>query len=1038
MGRFRDLSIRVTSVDREPVQSAQVTAERDGQTVATVTTNERGRAEIERDDERELLIRVEAAGLEGDQRAVSGERPEHLEVFVLGRPGLPFFYRDTVKVPFEPVTDAVGVVPAGAGERPAERVAAVADAAGSLGAEVIRSGGNFATGGVAVVGLPAEARRGREPAPSVEELLDRLAGSRAVERAGALVHLTDEDASFLTDTVIAQFGDEVDDNAAAEIAARHGLRDEGRIEALGNVHTLRFDGPATYAVLDASNALMDEPQVVFAEPDLVHTVAEDSPVIPTDFLFPQQWDHPIIDTPNAWQALSDLDPTLTFGSPDVIIAVIDTGVDLTHPEFVGRVSNGSPKVHKVYDFENGAANMDDLDRDHGTACASAAVAAANNPSAVAGVNEGIAGVAGNCRLIAVRRGGSELRYAIAYLWAAGLQVPPLIAPDRISPGADVISSSFGVSNDQPISGLMRNTFNALTRDGRQGRGTVLLFSAGNDNVDLDTTFRRPWSMYERCFGVAASTLDNTGVTEDKAGYSDFGSTVDFCAPSDDDQGIHNPPLAFGANAATIQAEPIGDGIPGRPDNQTTLTVAAATGATVLTVGTTAGMAVGQAVLIGAPGAAGTENRLITAVNAAANRVTVQPALLSAHGIGTAVASGPHSYRSNFGGTSYATPVCAGTAALILSAAPHLRWEQVGDILTQTAIKIDPNNTNATGRWRDGAGRISTDPAYTGPVFSEFYGAGRISASAAVRQALATAVQGEFYATDSQRNIGRLAAHSGWRSSWTIIVPGNFGGDGPTDLLFYDPSAGHGEFWTTDGQGNIAALRLHEGWRSSWAAIVPGNFGGSGHTDLLFYDPSAGHGVFYTTDGQGNMTQLSLHEGWRSSWTAIVPGNFGGSGHTDLLFYDPSNGHGVFYTTDGQGNMTQLSLHEGWRSSWTAIVPGNFGGSGHTDLLFYDPSNGHGVFYTTDGQGNMTELRLHEGWRQSWRTIVPGNFGGSAHSDLLFYDPTLGQGELWTTDGQGGIGQPRLHEGLRPSWRAIVPGDFGGGVHTDLLFYDPGI
>ena len=704
MGRFRDLSIRVTSVDREPVQSASITVERDGRTLATAATDERGRAEIGRDDDRELLIRVEAAGLQGDQRTVSGERPEHLEVFVLGRPELPFFYRDTVRVPFEPVSDAVGVVPAGAGERPADRVAAVADAAGSLGAEVIRSGGNFATGGVAVVGLPAEARRGQAPAPSVEELLDRLAGSPAVERAGALVHLTDEDASFLTDTVIAQFGHEVDDAAAAEIAARHGLRDEGRIEALGNVHTLRFDGPATYAVLDASNALMDEPQVVFAEPDLVHTVAEDSPVIPTDFLFPQQWDHPIIDTPNAWQALSDLDPTLTFGSADVIVAVIDTGVDITHPELAGRVSNGSPKVHKVYDFENGAANMDDLDRDHGTGCASAAVAAANNPSAVAGVNEGIAGVAGNCRLIAVRRGGSELRYAIAYLWAAGLQVPPLIAPDRISPGADVISSSFGVSNNQPISGLMRNTFDALTRDGRQGRGTVLLFSAGNDNVDLDTTFRRPWSMYERCFGVAASTLDNTGVTEIKAGYSDFGSTVDFCAPSDDNQGIHNPPQAFGANAATIQAEPDGDAIPGRPDNQTTLTAAAAVGATVVTVGTTAGMAAGQAVLIGAPGAAATESRQIDAVNAAANQVTVQPGLLSAHGVGTAVASGPRSYQSGFGGTSYSTPVCAGTAALILSAAPHLRWEQVGDILTQTAVKIDPNNTNATGRWRDGAGR----------------------------------------------------------------------------------------------------------------------------------------------------------------------------------------------------------------------------------------------------------------------------------------------------------------------------------------------
>jgi subtilisin family serine protease len=285
---------------------------------------------------------------------------------------------------------------------------------------------------------------------------------------------------------------------------------------------------------------------------------------------------------------------------------------------------------------------------------------------------------------------------------------------------------------------MSDTFDTLTDDGREGQGTLLFFSAGNDSVDLDATFRRPWSMYERCFCVAASTLANDGVTEIKAGYSNFGSTVDFCAPSCDDAvfnfAMHNPPTAVGAQAATIQAAPQGQATPGRPDQQTVLTFATAVGAITLTVATTAGMAVNQAVLIGAPGAAGTENRRITAVNAGANQLNVAPGLLVAHGVGTAIASGPWSYQSDFGGTSYATPVCAGTGALVLSANPELRWDQVRDILRLTAFKIDANNVDPTGRWRDGAGRISTDLGYTGPVVSEFFGFGRINAGAAVRKA----------------------------------------------------------------------------------------------------------------------------------------------------------------------------------------------------------------------------------------------------------------------------------------------------------------
>ena len=53
---------------------------------------------------------------------------------------------------------------------------------------------------------------------------------------------------------------------------------------------------------------------------------------------------------------------------------------------------------------------------------------------------------------------------------------------------------------------------------------------------------------------------------------------------------------------------------------------------------------------------------------------------------------------------------------MLSVNKQLTWIEVREILRETAIKIDPNNTNAAGRWRDTANRISTDPGYTGPFF----------------------------------------------------------------------------------------------------------------------------------------------------------------------------------------------------------------------------------------------------------------------------------------------------------------------------------
>jgi hypothetical protein len=237
---------------------------------------------------------------------------------------------------------------------------------------------------------------------------------------------------------------------------------------------------------------------------------------------------------------------------------------------------------------------------------------------------------------------------------------------------------------------------------------------------------------------------------------------------------------------------------------------------------------------------------------------------------------------------------------------------------------------------------------------------------------ASAGQGEFYTTNQGR-IGRTRLHTGWRGSWTQIIPGSFGGDGFIDLLFYDAAAGTGEFYSTDGQGGMRLLKQHTDWRTSWTRIIPGNFGGSAFTDLLFYDAGAGVGEFYTTNGLGGINLLQSHSGWRNSWAQIVPGNFGGSGFTDLLFYDPGASTGEFYTTNGQGGITQLALHTNWRSSWTQIVPGDFGGDGATDLLFYEAATGTGEIYSTNGQGGITLLRNYTDWRRSWNRIISGNF-----------------------------------------------------------------
>ena len=74
------------------------------------------------------------------------------------------------------------------------------------------------------------------------------------------------------------------------------------------------------------------------------------------------------------------------------------------------------------------------------------------------------------------------------------------------------------------------------------------------------------------------------------------------------------------------------------------------------------------------------------------------------------------YCDDFGGTSSATPLVAGIAALVLSANKTLKWTAVRDILRSSADKIDKTH----GRYEDG--------------YSIRYGFGRVNAEAAVSSA----------------------------------------------------------------------------------------------------------------------------------------------------------------------------------------------------------------------------------------------------------------------------------------------------------------
>jgi subtilisin family serine protease len=219
-----------------------------------------------------------------------------------------------------------------------------------------------------------------------------------------------------------------------------------------------------------------------------------------------------IDAPEAWD--------IETGSPDVVIAIIDSGIDYTHPDLAANIWNNTDEIpgngidddHNGYiddirgwDFYYNDSNVTD-GHGHGTMCAGVAGAVADN-----GI--GIAGVAYNCKIMPVRIANASYYNTWAMI-VAGIKY-------AVDNGVDVISMSLGTYSPPSI---LRDAVNYA-----YGKGVFMCAAASNANISN----KRYPAAYENVTGVAATNQNDERCSPADWGPgngSNYGDWVDIAAP----------------------------------------------------------------------------------------------------------------------------------------------------------------------------------------------------------------------------------------------------------------------------------------------------------------------------------------------------------------------------------------------------------------------------------------------------------------------------------------------------------------------------
>jgi thermitase len=228
----------------------------------------------------------------------------------------------------------------------------------------------------------------------------------------------------------------------------------------------------------------DAPGVAWVQPNYIYRAT----YTPSDPLYGSgssgQWGLRRIGAPAAWD--------VTRGDARVVVAVVDTGVDYTHPDLASQVDTAND-----WDFINGDSNAMD---DHGHGTHVSGIIAATMDNGVGGV-----GVAPQVRILPVKvldSKGSGDTFGVS----AGIRY----AADN---GARIINLSLAGPSDASMGSAVAYA---------QSRGCVVIAAAGNDGSSGGASYP---ARYSGVIGVGATTS-----TDAHASFSNWGTGVDIAAP----------------------------------------------------------------------------------------------------------------------------------------------------------------------------------------------------------------------------------------------------------------------------------------------------------------------------------------------------------------------------------------------------------------------------------------------------------------------------------------------------------------------------
>ncbi|MFK3980797.1 GH25 family lysozyme [Micromonospora sp. NPDC050397] len=240
---------------------------------------------------------------------------------------------------------------------------------------------------------------------------------------------------------------------------------------------------------------------------------------------------------------------------------------------------------------------------------------------------------------------------------------------------------------------------------------------------------------------------------------------------------------------------------------------------------------------------------------------------------------------------------------------------------------------------------------------------------------------------------------------------DFDGDGHADVLARHATNQDLYLYQGNGSGGFAGSRvIGNNWSGFDTIFSPGDFDGDGNSDVLARHATNSDLYLYPGNGSGGFgASRVIGNNWSGFDTILSPGDFDGDGNSDVLARHTTNKDLYLYPGNGTGGFeTSRIIGNNWSGFDTVLSPGDFDGDGNTDVLARHATNSDLYLYPGNGSGGFgTSKVIGNNWSGFDAILSAGDFDGDGNTDVLARHTTNKDLYLYPGNGTGGFGTSKV-------------------------------